>query len=146
MHVRPVFCCALALCAAWSCANPPPELAAPPFDAQSIESSGAEDPDVANAVDAAVAVARDLGFYYDASHSEDGLVTVIAHAHGEPVTLTIRFLKQESTLVVADAMTQSAGAALQDAGRYIEKQFFDHLAVETQQRGLGVLPHLAESP
>jgi len=143
--VRPFFCC-VALCAALGCANPPPELAAPPFDAQAIESTGAEDPDISSAVDAAVAVARGLGFYYDASHSKAGLVTVIAHVHGEPVTLTIRFLKVESTLSVADAMTQSAGAALHDAGRAIEKQFFDHLAVETQQRGMGILPHLAESP
>ena len=145
MNARPVLSCALALCA-WSCSSPPPELAAPPFDAQPIESVGAEDPDVANAVDAAVTVARGLGYYYDASLSAGGLVTVIAHAHGEPVTLTIRFLKVESTLSIADAMTQSAGAALQDAGRHIEKQFFDHLAVETQQRGLGILPDVAESP
>jgi hypothetical protein len=146
MNVRASLLCCVALAFVWSCANPPPELEPPPYEGPRIESAGAEDPQVASAVDAAVSAAQALGYFYDASQSAGGLVTVIALAHGEPVTFTLRFIKQAETLVVASAMTQSAGAALQDAGRRTEQRFFEQLAVETQLRSLGILPHPAEQP
>jgi DNA-binding IclR family transcriptional regulator len=137
--------CAAACLAAWSCATPVEE-GLQPFDAPSVESAGASDPAIASAVDAAVAVARALGFHYDASQSESGLVNVTAPVHGEPVWLTLRFIAQEGALTVACAMSQSAGAALQDAGRQVEAQFFDHLDAETQARGLGIVAHLGTEP
>lgn len=138
--------CAAACLIAWACATPPIEEGPQPFDAPSIESVGSSDPAVASAVDAAVVVARNLGFQYDASQSESGLVHVTAPVHGEPVWLVLRFYLLEDALTVASAMSQSAGAALQDGGRRVEQQFFEHLDAETQARGLGIVPRPGSNP
>lgn len=130
----------VAFVCSWSCAAPAAlELGPQTFTQPSIESSGASDPDVASAVDAAVTVARGFGFRYDASGSMSGRVVVTALAQGEPVTLTMRFFKQGEALVIASMTSQSGTALLQNAGGRVEDQFYGKLVEEARHRRLQIV-------
>jgi len=113
-------------------------VAPPSFDEQSIEVAGSDDAEVLEAVDAAVTVAKNHGFQYDASDSENGRVVVKALWKDRPVTLTMRFFRKEGGLYIASAMEQPGDVALTGGGTKIEQLFYPDLLQETARRGLTI--------
>ncbi len=110
----------------------------PLFDEPSIEVTGSDDAEILEAVDAAVSVAKNHGFEYDASDSENGRVVVLALWKDRPVTLTMRFFRKESGLYIASAMEQPGDVFLSGGGKKIEQIFYPDLLQETTRRGLTI--------
>jgi hypothetical protein len=123
------------------------EQAVPPlFDEPSIEVTGSDDAEILEAVDAAVSVAKNHGFEYDASDSENGRVVVLALWKNRPVTLTMRFFRKESGLYIASAMEQPGDVFLSGGGKKIEQIFYPDLFRETTRRGLTIYSDAQATP
>ena len=120
-----------------SCAAQNEGVVPPLFDEPSIEAAS-DDAEILEAVDAAVTVAKNQGFQYDTSDSENGRVVVTALWKGRPVTLTMRFFQKESGLYIASAMEQPGDVYLAGGGQKIEQIFYPDLLQETTRRGLTV--------
>lgn len=114
------------------------QVASPLFDEPSIEVAGSDDAEILEAVDAAVTVANNHGFQYDASDSDNGRVVVIALWKDRPVTLTMRFFRKESGLYIASALEQPGDVFLSGGGKKIEQIFYRDLGEETMRRGLEI--------
>ena len=114
------------------------QVVPPLFDEPGIEVAGSDDAEILEAVDAAVSVAENHGFQYDASDSENGRVVVKALWKGRPVTLTMRFFRKESGLYIASAMEQPGDVFLSGGGKKIEQIFYPDLLQETTRRGLTI--------
>ena len=114
------------------------QVVPPLFDEPGIEVAGSDDAEILEAVDAAVSVAENHGFQYDASDSDNGRVVVIALWEGRPVTLTMRFFRKESGLYIASAMEQPGDVFLSGGGKKIEQIFYPDLLQETTRRGLTI--------
>jgi len=110
----------------------------PLFDEPSIEVAGSADVEILEAVDAAITVAKNHGYEFDASDSENGRIVVKALWKGHPVTLTMRFFRKEGGLYIASAMEQPGDVALSGGGTKIEQIFYPDLFEETTRRGLSI--------
>ena len=106
------------------------------FSEPSVESVGGDDAQITSAVEAAVAVAKQNQFHYDASGSREGRVVVVANWKGRPITLTMRFFKKEGALYIASGLSQPGDLSLKHRGEKIEGLYYTQLLAETKQRGL----------
>lgn len=134
----------ITLCSCTGCAGTTQEQMGPQsFDRPSVEPVGCDDPEILQAVEAAVAVARSHSFHSDASGSRNGRVVVTALWKGDPVTLTMRFYRSRGQLSLASARRESGDALLSGGGRKIELLFYGDLLAETMRRGLAIFgnPH-----
>ena len=122
------------------------QVVPPLFDEPSIEVTGSDDAEILEAVDAAVSVAKNHGFEYDASDSENGRVVVLALWKDRPVTLTMRFFRKESGLYIASAMEQPGDVFLSGGGKKIEQIFYPDLLQETTRRGLTIYGDAQATP
>ena len=114
------------------------EVGPPLSDEPSIEVTGGDDAEILEAVDAAVTVAMNHGFEYDASDSENGRVVVKALWKDRPVTLTMRFFRKEDGLYIASSLNQPGDVFLKGGGQKIEQIFYPDLFQETTRRGLTI--------
>jgi hypothetical protein len=114
------------------------EMGSQPSASASVESSGADDPEIASAVEAAVATASALGFTYDASKSRDGEVVVHANWQGKEVTLTMRFHRKSGSIYISSRTNQGAETFMSGGGANIEKMFYAKLHAETDRRKLRI--------
>jgi hypothetical protein len=103
-----------------------------------VESSGAGDPQIASAVEAAVETARSLGFNFDASKSRDGEVVVHAKWQGKEVILTMLFHRKSGAIYISSRTNQGAETFMNGGGAKIEKMFYAKLHAETDRRNLRI--------
>lgn len=108
------------------------------FSKPNVEIAGGTDPEILSAVEGAVAISRELGFYYDASRSAEGLVMVEALWKGRPVELTMRFFRKGKSMYIASKLVQSGDVSLERGGQKIEQVFYSKLIEETKRRGLQI--------
>lgn len=116
----------------------PDEMGPQSFSQPNVEIAGGSDPEILDAVEGAVAISRELGFYYDASRSAEGRVLVEALWKGRPVTLTMRFFRKQGSLYIASSLRQPGDVSLERGGQKIEQLFYSKLFEETKRRGLQI--------
>ena len=130
----------IALLTAGGCAASNQQAMGPQVFAEpDIAPAGGSDREIQSAVQAAVDVAHQLQFHYDASGSADGRVVVTALWQGRPVTLTMRFFRKEGSVYIASSLSQPGDVSLEGGGEQLEQAFYSRLATETGQRGLQIL-------
>ena len=104
-----------------------------------VESNGNADPAIERCLLAGIVTAKQLGFHYNASESQKGVLVVFATFKKQPVTLVMRFYRGNMNNLYIGSLAQASGNVAADGGiQAIEKLYYQTLRKETERQGLTI--------
>ena len=109
------------------------------FTEKSVGLKQGGDPNINRYITTAISIAESLGFYYDASDSENGRVIVQALWKGKPVTMKMRYFNKNKAVYIASAVEQPGDVFLEKGGQKIEQLYYLKLRNELTKRGLHLI-------